>query len=119
MTLFPGEGVFVRKPTSAQSISVTFVGEVMQGDLVNPVALGFDIYSAMVPQAGGITTVHNFQPVNQDVVYKYTGTGYLSKTWLTALGRWNPAGEPVLEVGEAVFINSRAVRNWTRTFTVN
>jgi hypothetical protein len=95
------------------------VGEVMQGDLVNPVALGFDIYSAMVPQAGGITSVHNYQPTDQDVVYKYTGTSYASKTWLATLNRWNPVGEPNLEVGEAVFIRSRAAKNWTRTFTVN
>jgi hypothetical protein len=75
----------------------------------------------MVPQAGGISSVHKYAPANQDVVYRYnpvTGT-YSSKTWLQPLNRWNPAGEPVLEVGEAVFINSKSVQNWTRDFTVN
>jgi hypothetical protein len=119
MTLAPGEGVFVRKPAAAASINVTFVGEVMQGDLHNPVVIGFDIYSGMVPQQGGITAVHNYQPANQDVVYKYTGVGYASKTWLQALNRWNPAGEPVLEVGEAVFIRSTTVKDWNRVFNVN
>jgi hypothetical protein len=120
MTLAPGEGVFVKRPAgSTAPINVTFVGEVMQGDLVNPVVVGFDIYSAMVPQAGGITTVHNYQPANQDVVYKFNGTTYSSKTWLQALNRWNPAGEPTVEVGEAVFIRSRTAKNWTRTFNVN
>lgn len=120
MTLAPGEGVFVKKPTGVATINITFVGEVMQGDLVNPVGLGFDMYSAMVPQQGGIVSVHNYAPANQDVVYKWAGTGWAgAKTWLTSLNRWNPAGEPVLEVGEAVFINSKSVKNWTRTFHVN
>jgi len=119
MSLAPGEGVFVKKPASASSISVTFVGEVMQGTLVNPVAIGFDVYSAQVPQAGGITTVHNYQPANLDVVYKYNGVSYDSKTWLQSLNRWNPAGEPVMQVGEAFFIKSATVKNWTRTFNVN
>lgn len=121
MTLAPGEGVFVKKPTGTPSINLTFVGEVMQGTLVNPVAIGFDIYSGMVPQQGGITSVHNYQPANLDVVYKFNGVSYNNKTWLGTLPvpRWNPAGEPVLEVGEAVFINSKSVQNWTRTFTVN
>jgi len=118
MTCAPGEGVFVRKPATASTINLTFVGEVMQGTLVNPVAIGFDIYSGMVPQAGGITTVHNYQPANQDVVYKFNGTNYTGKTWLQTLNRWNPAGEPTVEVGEAVFINSKTVKNWTRDFTI-
>jgi hypothetical protein len=120
MDLKPGEGVFVRKPASAASITVTFVGEVLQGHLVNYVNPGFDIYSGMVPQEGGIVSIHGYVPVNQDVVYKYTGTGYSSKTWLQALNRWNPVGEPVLGVGEAVFIKSASAvqREWSRDFTV-
>ena len=54
----------------AAQINLTFVGEVMQGTLVNPVVMGFGIYHAMVPQAGGITTVHNYQPGNLDEVSK-------------------------------------------------
>jgi hypothetical protein len=120
MTLAPGEGVFVKKPTSAPTISVTFVGEVMQGDLVNPVALGFDMYSAMVPQEGGITSTHTYVASNQDTVYEWLGTAWsTARVWLGTANppRWNV--EPILQVGEAVFINSRAVKNWTRTFTVN
>jgi len=119
MTCAPGEGVFVRKPNSAPSINLTFVGEVMQGTLVNPVNIGFDIYGAMVPQDGGISSVHGYVPANQDVVYKFNGTNYTSKTWLSSLNRWNPVGEPNIAVGEAVFINSKTVKNWTRDFHVN
>jgi len=120
MTLAPGEGVFVRKPAAAASIPLTFVGEVMQGDLVNPVVIGFDIYSAMVPQQGGIGTVHGYVPAPGDFVYKWSGTSYSSKQYRGApFNAWSPAGEPVLEVGEAVFIKSTTVKNWSRTFNVN
>jgi len=119
MVCAPGEGVFVKKPTTTPTINLTFVGEVMQGTLVNPVVVGFDIYSGMVPQQGGIVSVHGYVPANQDTVYKFNGVSYAPKTWLTALNRWNPAGEPVLEVGEAVFIKSATAKNWTREFTIN
>jgi len=119
MTMAPGEGVFVKKPAAASQINLTFVGEVLEGELHNPVPVGFEIYTTMVPQAGGLVSVHNYAPANQDVVYKYSAaTGYVGKTWLTALNRWQPAGEPVVEVGEAIFINSKTVKDWVRTFDV-
>jgi len=120
MALGPGDGCFVKKPTTASEINLTFVGEVLQGDLVNPVAAGVDIYSAMVPQAGGITTVHNYQPSVNDVIYRWNGMSYDQKTRKgPPINNWQPAGEPEVNVGEAIFIVSPAVKNWTRTFNVN
>jgi hypothetical protein len=128
MTLKPGEGVFLKKPTT-NVLTVTFVGEVMQGDLVNPVDTGLDIYSGMVPQEGGISTVHGYvsSVVNNpapppaqlgDSVYNWTGTGWsAARSWLPSANRWSQ--EPTLKVGEAVLINSRGTKNWTRTFNVN
>jgi hypothetical protein len=118
MTLAPGEGVFLKKSPTSPSLTITFVGEVMQGTLVNPVALGYDIYSAMVPQQGGITTVHNYPPTTGDQVYRWNPAsgGYIPFTRL-ATGAWIPS-EPVLAVNEAVWIKANAVKNWTRDFTV-
>jgi hypothetical protein len=117
MTLAPGEGVFVKKPAAVPEINLTFVGEVMQGSLTNPVVANFEIYSAMVPQEGGIQTVHEYVPSNFDVVYKFNGVSYDQSTWLTALSRWNPPGEPQLGVGEAFFMKATA-QDWVRDFTV-
>jgi hypothetical protein len=122
MTLGPGDGAFVKKPTTASEINLTFVGEVLQGELVNPIAVGVDIYSTMVPQAGGLTSVHNYQPTPGDIVYRWDGVAYNSKNFRGApFNSWNPAGEPTVNVGEAIFIKSgsAAVKNWTRTFNVN
>lgn len=122
MTMEPGEGVFFQNP-SANPLTVTFVGEVMQSKgspLVNPVGVGFDIYSTMVPQQGGITTVHNFQANPNERIWRYNpATGsYSSASWVTVpTPRWNPS-EPVINVGEAFFIQSTAARDWTRMFDV-
>lgn len=118
MTMAPGEGVFVKNPTAPTPITVTFVGEVMQGTLVNPVAAGFDVYSGMVPQDGGIAAVHGFVPQGNDYVYKFNGVTYgVYKYNGAPLNRWTPS-EPQLTVGEAVFMKAVAARDWTRTFTV-
>jgi hypothetical protein len=90
----------------------------MEGELHNPVATGFDIYTPMVPQAGGLVSVHNYVPANQDVVYQYINGSYTNKAWLASLNRWQPAGEPVVQVGEAIFINSKTVKDWVRVFDV-
>lgn len=121
MTLVPGEGVFVKKPVAASEINLTFVGEVLQGTLDNPVVVGYDIYSAMVPQEGGIVAVHGYAPSNNDIVYKWDGVTYTSYTWNATLGRWLPSGsaEPVLGVGEAIFLKATAAQNWSREFYVN
>jgi len=123
MTLSSGEGAFVLNPNAPTPINFTFVGEVLEGTLINPVATGFDIYSAMVPQEGGIQTVHGYVPNANDRVYKYlaaTGT-YDIRTYRGApFNRWDPIspGEPVLGVAEAVFISTGTAKNWTRIFDV-
>jgi len=129
MTLAPGEGVFVKKPTAAPSLTLTFVGEVMQtsthGDagMNNAVLAGYDIYSAIVPQAGGITTVHQY-PVpptsGSDQVFKYNpalGT-YLPYSYSSTGTRWLPT-EPQLAVNEAFWIRAANAKDWIRTFDVN
>jgi hypothetical protein len=118
MTMGPGEGVFVKKPAAASELNFTCVGEVMQGDLSQDVVLNFEIYSAMVPQEGGIQTVHNYIPTPNDTIYRFNGVGYDQFRYLGApFNRWNPE-EPVLTVGEAIFIKSVDVKTWSRTFNV-
>jgi hypothetical protein len=120
MTLGPGEGVFVKKPPAASSLTLTFVGEVMQTgthDMSVDVRDGYNIYCPVVPQQGGITAVHGWPPVLGDQVsrlnaltggystYSYTGT------------RWQPI-DPPLNVNEAVWIKSIGAKTWTRDFNV-
>jgi hypothetical protein len=119
MTLAPGEGVFVKKQAGATPLTLTFVGEVLQGELHNPVTQGYDIYSAMVPQQGGIQAVHNYIPINGDQVFRFRPTTGTYTTYTRGPVGWLPPGEPVLEVNEAVWIKSNSAKDWARTFTVN
>jgi len=117
-TVEPGEGVFVRN-TTAQPVTFTFVGEVKQGQLDNPLPAGLSIRSSMVPQKGTAQAlglpgsdgdqVFQFQPDTQSY-YTSTFDG-LENAWLPALKD--------LEVGEAFFLRRGAAGTWSRTFSVN
>jgi hypothetical protein len=117
-TVVPGEGVFVRNPTAA-AITVTFVGEVAQGDLKNPLPKGLSIRSSQVPQAGtaaelglnGAAGDQVFQWNAATQSYKTSTFDDLDNAWLPALGR--------LEVGDAFFLSKQAAGSWDRTFNVN
>jgi hypothetical protein len=112
ITLNPGEGGFVNTDTA---FTLTFVGEVMQGNLQNPIPAGFSIRASMVPQAGavdalGLTTLATF-----DNVYKWNGTSY--DIYTLTFGGWDPS-PPLLAIAESIFINAGAATSWDRAFTV-
>jgi hypothetical protein len=111
MTLAPGEGAFVQMPAAG---TLTFVGEVMQGDLVNPLIAGYDIYSSMVPQTGALAADLGYTPEIGDNIYQWNGAGYDQSSFV---GIWLP-GDPTIDVGEAFWIQSASAKNWARTFNV-
>lgn len=119
-TVLPGEGVFFRNPGSA-NLTVTFVGEVAQGNLSNPLPAGLSIKSSQVPQAGTAKALG--LPGNPgDQVFQWdTSTspaGYFISTFDDLDNDWVPALKS-LKVGEAFFLKRGAAGAWTRTFSVN
>ena len=117
-TLSPGEGAFIYLPAPT---TLTFVGEVPQGNLTNTVPSNYSMKSSQVPQAGLLTTTLLFPAAIDDVVYQWdrVAGAYLEATTFFGPGvGWFPA-EPNLTVGEAVFLYSTAGTSWTRTFSVN
>jgi hypothetical protein len=121
----PGEGIFVRLPAGSPNLTITFVGEVPQGDLKNPLPVGLSIKSSMVPQAGDPSAAVSagglgMPPENGAVYYAWNETtqAYESSTYLAALSRWNPALKP-LAVGEAFFLRRVTAGSWDRNFSVN
>jgi len=115
-TLNPGEGGFIKNP-DATPLTLTFVGEVMQGSLTNPVPAGYAIRSSMVPQAGGVSSVLGFPAAPNDIVYKYAGA-YSAFVFDEFDLVWTPS-EPAVSVGEAFFSFKGAAVDWVRNFTVN
>lgn len=118
LTVMPGEGVFVRNPTAAD-VTVTFVGEVSQGDLKNPLPAGLSIRSSIVPQAG-TASVLGFVGGDKDQIYQFdpVSQGYKVSSFSALLGKWAPVlGN--LNVGEAIFVRKIVAGSWDRSFTVN
>lgn len=117
-TLVPGEGVFVKAPPAAE-VTVTFVGEVPQGNLSNPLPKGLSIKSSMVPQAGTAAEL-GLKGGAGDQVFQFnvaTQT-YATSTFDDLDNAWSPALKP-LAVGEAFFLSKQVAGTWDRTFNVN
>jgi hypothetical protein len=92
------------------------VGDVMQGSLTNPVPAGYSIRGSQVPQTGTVTQLGLTQLSDFDNLYKWNGNGYVIYTYV--FGSWDPS-EPVLNIGESVFISAASSVQWTRSFSVN
>lgn len=118
-TLLPGEGAFVRN-IAAAPIAITFVGEVMQGSLSNPIdgPGKLSIKSSQVPQAGKLVTDLQFPAVDGDTVYQYNNAAGQYDIHALDLGEWS-GGEPVIALGEAFFVRKADKSDWKRTFSVN
>jgi hypothetical protein len=115
LTVNPGEGVFVFNPSDT-TLTVTFVGEVPQGNLTVNTPKGFSIVSSPVPQAGTVSSL-GFVPAEGDTIYQFANGAYKTPESFN-FGEWSPS-EPTLGVGEAVFLIKAEAGTWTRTFDVN
>jgi glyoxylate utilization-related uncharacterized protein len=121
-TMSVGKGAFIFLPSAA---TITFVGEVPQGTLSNPVSANYSLLANIVPQSISLSAA-SFPA--QD------GDQYL--TWNRAQQRYNPAlvydgdanewfgpsgaAQPTPEVGEGFFyFTTGGARNWVRSFSVN
>jgi hypothetical protein len=118
--LSPGKGAFI-KNGGAAALTVTFVGEVLQGNLTNHVGTGYQLLASKVPQAGAIDTVLGFPTTDGDQVYQWNPTTqkYVIFTVdsLSSPPPWNgPA--PLIDVGEGFFSRKAAAIDWVRQFTV-
>jgi len=123
LTMNPGEGAFFRN-VGASPLTLTFVGEVMQGSLTNPIPGGFSIRGSIVPQQGtlgpNVTGDPNLAVPGQpnDQVFKFTqGSGYTISTFDEFDLIWVP--NLTITVAESVFMKKAAPANWIRTFSVN
>jgi hypothetical protein len=117
----PGEGIFVRLPAAAAPVTITFVGEVPQGDLKNPLPVGLSIKSSQVPQGGTADALGLPRETNQQVYqWDEVSQSYKVSTFLgtAAAGFYNPALAP-LAVGEAFFLRRVTAGSWDRSFSVN
>jgi hypothetical protein len=137
-----GSGSFLSNP-SANAITNTVTGNVVQGTNVISITTGYNIYSFVPPVAGGIATTNGFanfpgtsdpNDVNNDTLYQWNGSGYNVYQYFTiadadawfgldsgngfydAIGNLVPANIPV---GQAFFIHHfTAPVSWTNSLVV-
>jgi hypothetical protein len=115
----PGEGFFFRNPRTT-AFTNTFVGEVPQGTLNNPIPAGFSLKSSIVPQEGRLDTTLQFPVRENDEIYRFVGGSYQrSKYEQNDEGQLNWTVVPNIKVGEGFWVRTSQARTWTRTFSVN
>ena len=113
-----GDGFFLDSP---EATTVTFVGEVLQGEATNKsVPAGLSIQGSTVPVSGTLTE-HGFPAAAGDVVFSWNGAGFDSNQYVVIPGvleGWQPA-DPTLGVGDAVFVDKTEAGSWDRNFSIN
>jgi hypothetical protein len=120
-TVTPGNGVFVFNPGTTD-LTLTFVGEVPQGDLSNALPQGFSIKGSQVPQAAKPDAI-GMPGTPGDRLFRYIPATRSYQDWLfdDLDNKWIPdPGLPVINVGEAFFLfRANTAGTWNRTFSVN
>jgi hypothetical protein len=132
--LAPGEAFFFRKP-GAGTATLTFVGEVPQGNLTNTIGTLYGFYSSIVPQQASLQTM-GF-PGRSDMTYQewLPGPQRYGTVWTYLANTGDPgvpdgwydigAGVPVNPtpaVGQGFLLfnpTANGPQNWGRTFSVN
>jgi hypothetical protein len=122
----PGQGVWVKVPVGSGTQTVTTVGQVLQGTLVNPNLVaggGFSLVSDQVPLAGTLTTTLHYNPTVQDQVFLYdpVAQSYSVFSYTLIKGTtnvaWGPT-EPSIAVGQGFWLKGSAGATWNQTFNV-
>lgn len=121
----PGTGFFLQATDpSPQGLNITFVGEVPQGQLVNPLPAGpnLGLKASIVPQAGTVQAQLAFPGESLDTIYQWNAASQ-SYDAFTCFGGglWLPS-EPVVQVAEGFFVQKGTGNNqlqWVRNFSVN
>jgi len=115
-TLDPGEGAIVCSP---KPWTITFVGEVLRGSLTNPYPALYSIRASQVPQAGTLTDLglSGNQLSDGDTVIQFNTTSQTFDFYTWLFGEWLPS-EPILGVGESVWLQVQNSGDWNRAFSV-
>ncbi|HWQ92379.1 MAG TPA: hypothetical protein VN673_11955 [Clostridia bacterium] len=113
--LHPGEGAIFFNPTSDYK-SLSFFGEVMQGNLSVPIPSGFSVRSSLVPQPGHLVDDLAFPIADGDVIHIFDREAQRYILYPYENGKWT-SGAPVLGVAEAFWVAKTDPGNWRRHFS--
>ncbi|GEM_PF-395012 len=111
--LVPGEGAIISNPTN-DFRHLTFVGEVMQGDLSLPIQPGFSIRSSQVPLAGALDSDLGFPLTEGDVIHLFDHDKQEYVVYTFSQNKWSPS-PPTLAAGEAFWVGKTSASNWVQS----
>ena len=116
-----GTGFYFSNP-SAETFQLMFVGDVLQGELTNPLPAGISTKGALVPQAGSINSAHQIPGQPGDEIQIYTndqqgGGSYSVSIFDAQQNAWVP--DLTLQVGQGFWIQKQNSQDWVRIFFVN
>ena len=109
--LLPGKAALV---TNTPAV-LPFAGIVAQGIFTNPIVVGSNYVSSLLPLAGRLHSDLKYNPNDGDTVYMWNGgaTPTSSKYYVSTNG-WNPS-EPFLAVGQGILLTSSSNNLWIQT----
>jgi hypothetical protein len=113
----PGTAFFI-KNEGTTDMTLTFVGEVPQGNLSTPLNANLTLVGSEVPQAGKLVADLKYPVAEDDTIYKWDLAGQTYTINAYSLGEWG-SGDPQIAVGEGFWVQKVAATNWSRTFSVN
>lgn len=116
-TLSPGEGAIFFNPTS-DFRSINLVGDVMQGNLLMPIAAGFSIRSSQIPNPGRLHSELGFPVGEGDVVHLFDRNGQKYVIHEYDANKWE-SDPPVVGVGESFWIGKTTPANWIQNFSLS
>ena len=99
-----------------------FVGDVLQGRLVNPISEGYSLKASQVPQAGRVGGDLGFQGEPGDQIFQFSVDSegkerWFESTWVSPTDGWVP--DIHIAVAEGFMVLSQSSKRWIREFTVN
>jgi len=118
LNLNPGEAFWIESPTG--NWNFTFVGNVLQGTLINRLPANYSLKADMVPVGGRLETDLKFPPRLSDQVWKWTGASFDPSSFA---GAWDP-GQPTMAVAEGFILwrdppQATQANWWVQNFQVN
>ncbi|MGA3163818.1 MAG: hypothetical protein ABSD77_06460 [Verrucomicrobiota bacterium] len=118
--LNPGGGVMVQIPaTPPTNVTVTFVGNVLQGAITNTVNAGYQVISTPFPLSGQCDTNFGYKPSKNDKIFTWNPSTQLYNSGSIYNGTRFTPSDPQLAVGQPVFLQASSNNVWGLKFNVN
>jgi hypothetical protein len=115
----PGQGAFILN--AGAEWTLTLVGEVMTGTQTIPMVVGWQLVAPVVPQDLNLALPESaYTPsATGDSVFTYNATlqTYNQYNYDADFQEWD--AQPIITVGQGMFILRTQAGAWTRTFNVN